>query len=106
MVKGLTYPALAVRYDYGGEWDWRKKVTRSGLRRFLIAVARSRRRGAWPRYEEIYYDHIFAYYSAMDLGIRLPAKLAEADKARVRALLVAAPFEVRNSRIGRWAGLR
>ena len=105
-MKGLTYPALAARFDYGGEWDWRKRVTRSGLRRFLIAVARSRRHGAWPRYEEIYSDHLFAYWQAMELGIRLPAKLAAADKARVRALLVSAPFEVRNGRIGRWAGLR
>lgn len=105
-MKGLTYPALAARFDYGGEWDWRKKVTRSGLRRFLIAVARSRRKGVYPRYEEIYYDHMFAYWRAMDLGIRLPAKLAEADKARVRAMLVSAPFAVRDSRIGRWAGLR
>jgi hypothetical protein len=56
---------------------------------------------------DIHHDHMFAYYTAFhDLGVRLPAKLAEADKAKVRHLLANAPFDVRNSKVGRWAGMR
>lgn len=137
-MRGLTYPDLAARYevdvcfdgcfrehsrgmvDSNGVIHWRgRDVTRSGLRRFLILVARARsakdRDSEWlasyPRRERdaltTHYEATWAYRTALhDLGVRLPASLAAADKAKVRALLATAPYELRNSRVGRWAGMR
>jgi hypothetical protein len=144
VLKGHTYRDLALRYevevcfdgcfrrdhrrgavDSMGTIHWSdRRVTRSGLRRFLMLVSESWRGSSvfdnlvppttWTRRPErelaalrVYNGHVFAYRTALhDLGIRLPASLAAEDKARVRALLAAAPFELRNSRAGRWAGLR
>lgn len=104
--------------DSQGVVHWADRpVRRPGLRRFLILVSQVRFREdggwtpSWPRKKaeayEIYRHALWAYRTAMhDLGIRLPAKLAVADKAKVRALLATAPFELRNSKVGRWAGLR
>jgi len=140
-MKGHTYRDLALRYevevcfdgcfrrDHGrgaidrqGTIHWSdRRMTRSGLRRFLKLVFDSR--PSWPKVSDavvwgrhpdrertalrIFYEHVFAYRTALhDLGIRLPASLAAADRARVRSLLASAPFELRNSRVGRWAGLR
>lgn len=102
-------------------WNPFRAVTRAGLRRFLMLVAEAhrvnsgweplmswvRRPGPERRAIRIYHASTFASKTALrDLGIRLPASLAEVDKARVRSLLVGAPSELRRSRVGRWAGLR
>lgn len=108
-------------------WTMDRQVTRAGLRHFLMLVApfhvppngRYRffigDRDVTPLVSmqflepaaRIYVSHLFAYRTALnDLGVRLPASLAETDKARVRALLANAPAAVRRSRVGRWAGLR
>lgn len=106
--------------DHQGTIHWSDRhMTRSGLRRFLMLVSEAWAdayegvRPAVARPERvqtalrIYTRSIFAYRTALhDLGIRLPASLAAEDKGRIRALLAAAPFEFRNSRAGRWAGLR
>jgi hypothetical protein len=140
-MNGHTYRDLALRYevevcfdgcfrrdhrrggiDSQGTIHWSdRRMTRSGLRRFLMLVAEAYRLGSdWPQPEfwvttsfrgrealRTYNGHIFAYRTALhDLGIRLPASLAAEDKAKVRALLASAPFELRNSGAGRWAGLR
>lgn len=111
--------------DRQGTIHWSDRgMTRSGLRRFLMLVQAATAPGIRVTVGDddvtrhvifnshghallIYAAHLFAYRTALhDLGIRLPASLAAEDKARVRALLAAAPFELRNSRAGRWAGLR
>lgn len=143
-LRGLTYAALAERYgvpwcdgkscplsaprhDRGVVlWDreihWRDRiVTRSGLRRFLILVARVMRvrdggvpKRAWEtrkrrrqRANLLYLDNVFASKTAFfDLGVRIPASLSDQDRERVRKLLAGDTDEVKRSPMGRWAELR
>lgn len=129
-MRGLTYFDLAQRYEVGlcadscGEsghrrgwvddgivhWDAHRSPQRSTLRRFLMLVwvaTEGNRPRALSVAERVHAANVFAYRTALhDLGIRFPATLAEADKARVRYLLIGASAELRRGRVGRWAGLR
>ncbi len=132
-MRGHTYFELAMRYevdlcadlcirpghrrgwvDDNGMVHWNpfRAVRRSTLRRFLMLVSESHQTNSdTPRHDSeavrLYSASVFASKTALnDLGIRLPAFLAQTDKARVRAMLTGAPAELRRSKVGRWAGLR
>lgn len=105
--------------DRQGVVHWADRIVRRpGLRRFLILASRARAvKEPWdgeavmPKRQrqahDIWFHALWAYRTAFhDLGVRLPASLARADKEKIRALLRDAPFEMRESRVGRWAGLR
>lgn len=74
-----------------GKIHWQeRRMTRSGLRRFLmeaaeIALYRDGYRGGGLG-ERIWLQNTWAYRTAMSLGVRLPRRLSELDRARVLAL--------------------
>lgn len=106
----MTYRELAARYGFelcemcdlnaheqghlqGDRIHWReRRVTHSGLRRFLLLLAgpylvrngfgSPNREAEW-----IWMRNVWAYNQALDLGYRLPRRLSEVDRARVRYLL-------------------
>ena len=119
-MKELTYTELADRYgvdlctgecgDSGHDDGWyggrlvhfrERGVTRSGLRLFLMAVHDAKvwrptggSRAATRRVRWIHSRNSFAYHTALnDLGIRLPRRLSERDRAAARYLLSKVPTD-------------
>jgi len=138
-LRDLTYAGLADRYGVelctggcgdrghsagflrGGRVHFRdRRVTRSGLRLFLMLVHDARiwrplthsdrpppRRKATSRVRWLHHRNVWASGVALrDLGVRLPRKLSAADRAAVRYLLTKVPPEddwFVPPRIHRWA---
>lgn len=121
-MRGLTYAALAERYGvelctgecltHGhedgfiarGRLHFRERgVTRSGLRLFLMLVHDLKwaeagmpfpKRKSTSRARWLHHRNVSAYNVALkDLGIRLPRKLSDRDRAAVRYLLTKVPPE-------------
>lgn len=65
-----------------------RRMTRSGLRRFLKAIARTRvlRFYRLNKPMRIYTENVWAYRAAAELHVRLPAHLSTSDRLLVRWL--------------------
>jgi hypothetical protein len=110
---GLTYSEIARWYDLTlDELGWPdRRVTRSGLRRFLIAIyARlMEKRGLLPveRWEFIWSANRWAYREALSTWHRrLPSRLADIDRARVAAILANRMMDQKQLSALKWAKRR
>jgi hypothetical protein len=83
-----------------------RRVTRAGLRMFLMLVAQCIH-SDWeslPEWRRLYVSNTWAFNQSLKAGVRLPATLSDTDRARVRWLISKeenVPDEVR-----RWANRR
>lgn len=99
----MNWDAIAARYDalrcpgcpigdHGRGWaqgrfvHWAdRRFTRAGLRRYLMLVSITRLLdvSALPVWDRLYRQNAWAAQAARDLHVRLPARLADADRAAV-----------------------
>jgi len=69
-----------------------RRFTRRALRNMLLLLAKARREHSDPRFLNIpeydwyylWWDNVMAYELAMDMGVRLPARLSRLDRLRCR----------------------
>lgn len=85
------YPGIGVVHWYD------RKLNRNGLRRFLMLAieARDPALGLMPNWMRIWTLNVEATYQAKLLGVTLPKRLSDTDRARVRFYLDEVPGDQR-----------
>lgn len=74
-------------------WGERDRVTKAGIRRFLLlcAMANPVVANSTPGWQQIYMANQWVKAAADSLVIRLPSQLSSLDRARVRAAIGSLP---------------
>jgi hypothetical protein len=83
----------------GGIIHWEdRRMTKAGIRSFIILALTINdpvlSRGDLPVWLRLWWQNKMTYIAARDLRVRLPASLADLDKARCKAELATVPTDV------------